>query len=268
MSTMLKYAAMSLLSKTLQTFLSKYLLDVDVEGVAMPSFMDSDGQSGWGVRLCNVRLREGAELVALPGKRKVKRPKPKDSSVKEKVEEPSTNAGADASIPTRQVPKPESQPLDVDTEDASVDVNERQTLLPQDYYASDDDEGVVSAGTASISRSSRVLSCFSRGASTRKHVAPSPPRISKDNVEEQGKQKLEASDHTAASSTENGPEEPSAQQQLGCVKDEEEFIEVEKDMVLRLGIGGRIGVLDVRYGNIFFMYYFALCSPFPYLKSC
>ena len=67
MSTILKSAAMSLLSKTLQTFLSKYISDVDVEGVALPSLYDGIS-SGWGVRLSNVHLREGVELMqTLPG---------------------------------------------------------------------------------------------------------------------------------------------------------------------------------------------------------
>jgi hypothetical protein len=74
MSTYLKSAAMSLLSKTLQAFLTKYLSDVDVEGVTLPSY---DG-SGWGVRLANVKLREGVQLMKMmPGrvvkKRKVRR---------------------------------------------------------------------------------------------------------------------------------------------------------------------------------------------------
>ena len=68
MSTMLKSAAMALLSKTLTTFLYKYLSDVDVEGIALPSVYDG---SGWGVRLSNVKLREGVQLVKkLPGKLK------------------------------------------------------------------------------------------------------------------------------------------------------------------------------------------------------
>jgi len=75
MSTILKSAAMSLLSKTLQTFLSKYLIDVDVEGVALPSMYDG---SGWGVRLSNVKLREGVQLLQqMPGKRIRKKKKPK-----------------------------------------------------------------------------------------------------------------------------------------------------------------------------------------------
>eukprot|EP00536_Pseudo-nitzschia_multiseries_P017609 jgi/Psemu1/225816/e_gw1.1672.29.1 len=70
MSTYLKSAAMSLLSKTLQTFLTKYLSDVDVEGVTLPSY---DG-SGWGVRLSNVQLREGVQLMEnMPGGVKKKR---------------------------------------------------------------------------------------------------------------------------------------------------------------------------------------------------
>ena len=94
MSTMLKTAAMGLLSRTLQSFLHKYLLEVDVEGVAMPSLMDVDGHSGWGVRLCNVKLREGVELMTLPGKRKVKkkRRKPKKTEQKGSPNEKSSKA--------------------------------------------------------------------------------------------------------------------------------------------------------------------------------
>lgn len=71
MSTFFRSAAMTLLSRTLQTLLSKYLSDVDVEGVNLPSLYSSDGHSGWGVRLSNVKLREGAKLMDLPGKRKI-----------------------------------------------------------------------------------------------------------------------------------------------------------------------------------------------------
>lgn len=93
MSTYLKSATMSLLSKTLQAFLTKYLSDVHVEGVTLPSY---DG-SGWGVRLSNVELREGVQLMKqIPGrvvkKRKVRRrrrkkPKPEDTSRLDNSEE-------------------------------------------------------------------------------------------------------------------------------------------------------------------------------------
>jgi hypothetical protein len=85
MSTFFKSAAMSLLSKTLQTLLYRYLSDVDVEGVNLPSLLSGgggvggggtgggggrrggDGHGGWGVRLANVVLREGAKILDLPG---------------------------------------------------------------------------------------------------------------------------------------------------------------------------------------------------------
>ena len=71
MTTIFKSAAMSLLSKTLTTFLYKYLSDVDVEGIALPSVYDG---SGWGVRLSNVKLREGVSLIKkMPGRTMGKR---------------------------------------------------------------------------------------------------------------------------------------------------------------------------------------------------
>mmetsp|Transcript_1939 Transcript_1939/g.2205 ORF Transcript_1939/g.2205 Transcript_1939/m.2205 type:complete len:1317 (+) Transcript_1939:143-4093(+) len=79
MSTYLKTAAMSLLSKTLQTFLTKYLSDVDVEGITLPSY---DG-SGWGVRLKNVNLRKGVQLMdEMPGKIVKKRIRRKKRSMR------------------------------------------------------------------------------------------------------------------------------------------------------------------------------------------
>jgi len=88
MSNFFKSAAMSLLSKTLQTLLSKYLSDVDVEGVNLPSLL-YNSDDGWGVRLSNVKLRDGAKLMDLPGKRpkkdkKVRNDKTKSSSTTRK----------------------------------------------------------------------------------------------------------------------------------------------------------------------------------------
>ncbi len=88
MSTILKTAAMSLLSKTLQTFLYKYLSDVDVEGVALPSVYDG---SGWGVRLSNVKLREGVQLMEqMPGKERKRRKRSKKKR-KQKVTPPTVS---------------------------------------------------------------------------------------------------------------------------------------------------------------------------------
>ena len=82
---MFSYVAKTLLSKTLRTFLRTYLDDIELEGINWSSTADqtnvgnnnsrqgsgsSSSSSGWGVQLSNVKLREGMELVQLPGKRK------------------------------------------------------------------------------------------------------------------------------------------------------------------------------------------------------
>ena len=174
MSNMLKYAAMSLLSRTLQTFLYKYLLDVDVEGVAMPSFLDADGHSGWGVRLCNVRLREGVELMTLPGKRKVRvrRPKsketdaPKESSISTGVPSEavdrtdsatiSRNVGESASS-VAAAESPVMQSLDESARSSMYGQSQSMPISPDDYY--DDGESDVSGDAAP--RSGTVLCRYS-----------------------------------------------------------------------------------------------------------
>jgi hypothetical protein len=80
MSSFLKSAAMTILSRMIQALLSKYIVDVDVEGIAFPSMISSYSTStdsnnnnntnnnGFGMRLRNVKLRNGAKLMNLPGK--------------------------------------------------------------------------------------------------------------------------------------------------------------------------------------------------------
>ncbi len=87
---MFSYVAKSLLNKTLRAFLRKYLENIELEsinygyGSSSSSSKSADSKadtskggestsSGWGVRLSNVKLREGMELVKLPGKYKQKR---------------------------------------------------------------------------------------------------------------------------------------------------------------------------------------------------
>lgn len=86
---------MSLLSKTLQTFLSKYLSDVDVQGVALPTLSGD----GWGVQLSNVQLRNGVELLSqMPGKVKRK----KSSTKKKQKHNTKTNEKEEAEQETRR----------------------------------------------------------------------------------------------------------------------------------------------------------------------
>lgn len=272
MSTMLKYAAMSLLSKTLQTFLHKYLLDVDVEGVAMPSFMDVDGHSGWGVRLCNVRLREGVELMTLPGtqKVKIKRPKPKNDGPHDGVlDVQETRENGTVAHVGEETDAVESAVVQESVDESNIDVEndirERRSIpVTADYYASDDGESVVS-GDGARSRTSSVTEthswvCFHRGTTAKpKDMSTSEEKnpLLKEASEEDATQATQSSLSLAADgeahanvSSQKVPAhtEPTFSD-TGCEDDndeEEEFIEVEKDMVLRLGNGGRIGVLDVR----------------------
>ena len=258
---------MSLLSKTLQTFLYKYLLDVDVEGVAMPSFMDADGQSGWGVRLCNVRLREGVELMNLPGKKKVKRPKPKETQSNESgasVEEDRTKAaptGETAETSSPPAPKPATEPLDSYVGTDEEQVEQRTLPMSPDYYTSDDGESDVSDGPRSRTHSaveSRSWVCFSRGTSAAEpNETNTVPISSKHGTrslapkDDEGTQATQSSLSLAA----DGEGHDASSQKIPAHTEsmssdtgnsEEDFIEIEKDMMLRLGNGGRIGVLDVR----------------------
>ena len=148
---MFSYVAKSLLSKTLKTFLRKYLENIEFESISYGSSNNnssdatssssttaaaSASNSGWGVRLSNVKLREGMELMKLPGKmkrrvvvkKKVKRRKSKkkkkpssNKSLKKQVEETvvgntekraqdSTNNDNRSKRPTR-VRRSTSQPI-------------------------------------------------------------------------------------------------------------------------------------------------------------
>ena len=192
MSTLLKSAAMGLLSRTLQTLLNKYLLEVDVEGVAMPSLIDVDGQSGWGVRLCNVRLREGVELMTLPGKRTVKKRRLKrkkrekgsngaTSSVNAEMKQSSGSAVNNGKAPKNEdtkercTSKEENLVDGVDSEivqllngQAQVKRSPRSRLMSEDT----DVESALSSRAASptvMCRSSvrsAVTGCLSRGRSS------------------------------------------------------------------------------------------------------
>lgn len=90
MSDFFRSAAMGILSRTLQSLLYKYLSEVDVDVVALPSLYTTEEsqKNGWGVRLSNVRLREGTKLIDLPGQMT----NPEDRSSQSRREnEPSEN---------------------------------------------------------------------------------------------------------------------------------------------------------------------------------
>ena len=146
MTTYIYSVTMSLLSRTLQSILSKYILDVDVEGIALPSLLggsssssnssmngsggggsysstsgnyhgssngsgggsgSSSNDAGWGVRLSNVKLREGVQLMVLPGtlprerkKRTQKKKKKKTTTIQRNHSPTSTSS----THPTQDIP--------------------------------------------------------------------------------------------------------------------------------------------------------------------
>jgi len=197
MSTYLKSAALSLLSKTVQAFLTKYLSDVDIEGVTLPSY---DG-SGWGVRLSNVQLREGVQLMkTMPGKvvkkRVVKRKRRRKRRIiedkKEKRKKDSNTPKSSSNNTTSETSEPQKdqgKPADdsdikyyrLDGESGSrerKDVYRRSrnnsaistsdleigVSYSSDYYTDDDEvednENADGTTSAPVRTSNGVFSCF------------------------------------------------------------------------------------------------------------
>ena len=70
---MFSYAARTILSKTLRRILQKYLVDVNIDEVAL------GGENGWGVVVKNVELREGAVLFSFPVKTSLREEKSKST---------------------------------------------------------------------------------------------------------------------------------------------------------------------------------------------
>jgi hypothetical protein len=220
MSYLLKTAAMTLLSKTLQTFLYKYLSDVDVEGVALPSY---DG-SGWGVRLSNVKLREGVQLMKhMPGtvikqrKRRRRRTQRKTTKTTKKkkprqeVDENTTIASTSTSGEERiKARSPDDLPLEAAADSNSYSTNKaeenpnadskgdggmdesihlrdlRQGLASQTPSVDDDGDG--SRPSTPVQDSKSIFSCFhssTRHLNTSQHPLPKIPDISLDGGEQQ-----------------------------------------------------------------------------------
>lgn len=108
MSTFLHSAAMSLLSRTLQTLLSKYLSDVDVEGIALPSLGGGDA-AGWGVRLSNVKLRNGLFLYELPGQYPPPKQDEEPHSKRQQEQQTNDNRTTHKGAPTQRTCNPKSK---------------------------------------------------------------------------------------------------------------------------------------------------------------
>ena len=273
MSTFFHSAAMSLLSRTLQTLLSKYLSDVDVEGVALPSFSDS----GWGVRLSNVKLRDGTKLMDLQGKprhvksrrppqRKWRRPpRKKDETEKETesirdendglIEEATTRQNDSEEYKRESLASLEQQTVSTENETDSETIatskdspQKKRSWFFSWYYGSsisvetnpplvEVEEALEEDGSRTVSKETDALreACMppSTGESGRSLDSP------KEEIDstEQGQKDDNNDLNLLPERTLSGLDE-SAQSH--------EIDEAEPPMILRLGRGGTIGILDVR----------------------
>ena len=279
MSYILKSAAMSLLSKTLQTFLYKYLEDVDVEGINLPSVYDGS----WGLRLSNVKLRKGVQLVKqLKGGRKRKRPcKERERSFDEGAE-----SDGEASIQMQEVQEsqPTSNSLSSTTqEDNTIPHHSSKALdmsaSSHDYTdESDQDHSMTPDQKASTGRTF-FTNCFS---SSRSNVVTTQPPNATTTSSTDTETTLPAAlplDNGAKGPLSPVQEDSSNKNETNRDEmdkecdDEEEEEEFNQPMQLCIGEDGRIGTLDIRYENAqrsFFLSLFAsvvhpLTFPhFPY----
>jgi hypothetical protein len=243
MSTFIKTAAMSLLSKTLQTLLYKYLSDVDVEGVNLPSLYDSDGHSGWGVRLSNVKLREGVKLLDLPGK--PKRKKKKRRRVRRNDAGQASAAAdkiADAIVTEQQ------------DETSISGISKQQEADPTAEPIADSNLGTHKAqnGPATTgvppAKSSGWFSYFYTTPSkptANDESALTAPVISEENIFERNQTINETSDKANAQLNANAAEE-SRSSMIESDDDDAASDEDDLPFILRLGQGGSIGTLDMR----------------------
>ena len=244
MSGIFKSAAMSLLSRALQSLLSKYLSDVDVEGVNLPSLYDSEGHSGWGVRLKNVKLRHGVKLRDLPGRPKTsrtkrKRPRPNDTAAATKEE------GEESSETSKSILKEEFPKGDVlDSIDPSPGGRSQSiSTEPSETTATTTTDAAPAASSSWwFWRSSSVAAEESNAASLSEQEED--VKVTLDSDEDENRQAAGPGDRMDP--LVDNPQ--SFDENDGDDDDDDEHEESDDEIphILRLGKGGHVGVLDVR----------------------
>lgn len=260
-----------MLSKTLQTFLYKYLSDVDVEGVALPSVYDG---SGWGVRLSNVKLREGVQLMMAPGKvTKKRRRKKKKSKRKPPQRTNTTNKGVpearseatsqvtqgskEAFVtetgtagPTRALDHPTEESEHNGVIDGSLhlqDLDDMRSIGPIDNSNDDGEEG--SRPSTPVQDSKSFFSCFHNSRANLNNDPSKIPNLSLHGTEQpfpdviiidQTLEKGQAERELRNDEVKYPAQEEEEEEEW------EEYEEYEQAVKLCLGENGRIGTLDIR----------------------
>lgn len=253
---MFSYVAKSLLNKTLRAFLRKYLENIELEsinygyhGSSSSSSVSADSKadnSGWGVRLSNVKLREGMELMKLPGKHKrvVTRKRKVKKHRDEKCPSPSTPATNNTGGKETHILQP--NPIDVD--DSDVSFYEDHTSF---VSRRDSESGYCSSTSTSPIQSNRLLCRL-----------PSNCMSASTKATEKWQSETEPSDMILADKSESCTQEKDCYSNILMMhkftdrkgKDEEDtYIEldeevvIEQELTLVVGAGGVIGTLDIKY---------------------
>lgn len=274
-SAMFSYVAKSLLNKTLRAFLRKYLENIELDSIdygsstaagnkaAENSNRDGAGgtssSSGWGVRLSNVKLREGMELVKLPGNHK--RVITRKRRVKKNRDSKSCPNSDYISTPVANNTSTQfedrggvllNNPLDVDDSDASLNDEHAIHMASSDFRRDSDDDYCSSTSTSQI-QSNRLLcrlpsNC--RSAPTRDAAkcheeieSNDIPGDDSDSCTQETENYSIDTDNEFLMHTSNNIDDED--DDLYMEIDEE--IVIEEDLSLVVGTGGSIGTLHIRY---------------------
>lgn len=290
---MFSYVAKSLLSKTLRAFLSKYLENIELESidygrsssssssVSVGGGIDSGGtshSSGWGVRLSNVKLREGMELVKLPGKRKRrtrKKVKRKDNKDKKKKK---SSVYVDNNSINDLTPRTENKKRLVQLEGTSESFPMQQEKVPLHYESNIHDncrdrlwsaeeeyteDGYFSSAPSTPNQGNGICGVPSNfclhGNRSRSPAAPllddehnkysvgngdsndNTPNVNGEHITSMEEEESEPS----SLSTPSDQDDSSSDDDDSYVEVEEEVV-VEDAMALVVGAGGAIGTLNIR----------------------
>jgi len=283
---MFSYVAKSLLSKTLRTFLSSYLEDIQLDGINYGG--ENNTSSGWGIKLSNVKLREGMELMKLPGKRKRIVRKKKVKVKREQVPDVDTDltprVGNNSHKKVIQVAEEKQKSLPMQPEyDETLDDNMAHTQIidientPQlplhekiqnrdritsldtadGYFSSDTGPSTPTQGNGLCGgRSSAFCNGNSRQAAedkVKEAVGKKLPLPSFDDEESNDipidtpiEKEMEQQKQKIDPIEFSTPVENVEGDDDSYMEVEEEEVVVEDDMALLVGAGGSIGTLNIR----------------------
>lgn len=296
---MFSYVAKSLLNKTLRAFLRNYLENIELDSIdygygssstssstataagnkaADDSNCDAagGGSSGWGVRLSNVKLREGMELVKLPGKhkriitRKKKVKTKRDTKLCPNLDFVSTPIATNKATITPQVDDDsgggnESRGLQhyptIDVDDSDISFCEEHTMeTTSSVSRRDSDNGYCSSNSTSPTEPNRLLcrlpsgNCMSASARESATYLHETESQTESVINAKGGKSCaqETADHNSKLFTSNrtlahNSVDDESGSEDGSYTEMDDEVVIEEDLTLVVGAGGSIGTLNIRY---------------------